>query len=918
MVKVYIWVGTDGKGVYMCSSDAYSSKSTTFNSLFYQISKPVRAIFLDKDNNLWIGSKGDGLLKISDYSKNTTINNNQISSYRTDNSKLSSNSVYAIEKSRKDILWIGHDNGLNYYSYKDRDIKNIKLQYNNKPVKYIHSICELNDSVIWMASVGEGIYMGKISGSDNNIKIKDLKQITIEKGEFTANYFFTVYKEYVSTLWFGNRGNGAFKLNTNTLQIESLKFGDTNQNKTLNDVFSMAIDQENNHWFGTSFGLVKFYQGKKQVFNENHGFPNNTIHGILEGSKNNLWLSTNQGIIRFNRKLETFQTYNQSNGLKVNEFSDGAYFKDRLSGDLYFGGINGFVTISESKNISHDAYIPQIMFNRLTIFGKKFNINDFFNSNKESLVLDHHQNFFSLNLTAIDYLNSNNYTYFYKLEGLNDNWIENGKSNTISFTNIPPGEYTLHTRFKNPMAGVSSKISSLSIRIRPPWYRTTLAFIIYFLLYAVLVFLTFRLIKKWYKLKNSALEAKLNENKKEELYESKLRFFTNITHELCTPLTLIQGPCEKILAHPHIDTQTEQYANLIKNNSGKLNSLIQELIEFRKIDTNNKRLRIEPVPISEFTKEIAFSFAGMFESKNIKYTQNIENKIVWNSDKSCYSKIITNLITNALKYTNQNGSIEVNLTTEDDILVFSVINTGKGIKEEKISEIFDRYKIMDELEGVNASNFSSRNGLGLAICQSMTELLNGNISVTSIPDKQTQFKVSLPHLASDTNLDNTIQESITHLNTASINQPEPVVSFRDEETVADQRKSDSTILLIDDDEEMLWFLSDLFSGLYNVVPIKSSQKALEYLENNHIDLIISDILMPEIDGITFTKTIKQSKIYSHIPLILLSAVNSPDYQLKGIEAGAETYLSKPFNIKYLIEIVNRFLIREENLKDYYN
>jgi signal transduction histidine kinase/ligand-binding sensor domain-containing protein/DNA-binding response OmpR family regulator len=913
-----IWVGTDGQGVYMCSSDAYSAKSTTFNTLFYRMSKPVRAIFLDKEKNLWIGSKGDGLLKISDYSKNKNITNNQITNYRSDNSNLSNNSVYALEKSRKDILWIGHDNGLDYYSYKDREIKNVNLQYNNQPVRYIHSICELNDSVIWMASVGEGIYMGKITGPDNRIKIKDLKQITIEDGEFTANYFFTVYKENDSTLWFGNRGYGAFKLNTNTLEIQSLKPGNTNQNKTLNDVFSMAMDQDNNHWFGTSFGLVKSYKGKKQVFNENHGFPNNTIHGILKGLQNNLWLSTNQGIIRFNRKLETFQIYSQSNGLEVIEFSDGAYFKDNVTGDLYFGGINGFVTISESKNISHDAYLPRIIFNKLTIFGKKFNINDFIHPEKEFLELDHNQNFFSINLTAIDYLNSNNYSYLYKLEGLNGTWIENGKSNTISFTNIPPGEYTLHARFKNPMANVSSKISSLNIRIRPPWYRTNLAFILYFLFYAILVFLIFRLIKKWYKLKNSALEAKLNENKKEELYESKLRFFTNITHELCTPLTLIQGPCEKILTHPQIDHQTEQYAKLIKNNSGKLNSLIQELIEFRKIDTDNKRVKIEPLQISEFTKDIASSLAGMSESKNITYTQNIEKDIIWNSDQSCYSKIITNLITNAFKYTDQNGSIDVNLTTENNQLVLSVINTGKGIKEEKISEIFDRYKILDELESVNASNFSSRNGLGLAICHSMTELLNGTISVTSIPGKQTQFKVSLPPIESDKNLDISIQESHAPLITASIDQPESVVSAGAETTVSSQMKSDSTILLIDDDEEMLWFLSDLFAGLYNVVPMNSSKKALEYLENNHIDLIISDILMPEIDGITFTKTIKQSKIYAHIPLILLSAVNSPDYQVKGIEAGAEIYLSKPFNLKYLTEIVNRFLIREENLKDYYN
>jgi signal transduction histidine kinase/CheY-like chemotaxis protein/AraC-like DNA-binding protein len=908
-----VWVGTDGQGVYMCSSDSYTAQSITFTSFYNKISKPIRSIFLDKDKNLWLGTKGDGIFRIANFSGKSNFSNNQMRLFSTSNSQLQNNSVYAFEKSNKDILWIGHDDGLNYYSYKERKIKKINIEIENKAIKYIHSIRELNDTTLWIASVGEGIYKATVKGSNNNPKISDIKQITIEDGEFSANYFFTSYQENDSILWFGNRGHGAYKINTNTMEVKSVMLGNRDNNKPLNDVFSITSDAQNNYWYGTSLGLVKIYKGKKQVFNETTGFPNNTIHGLLKGSDNNLWLSTNNGIIRFNHKLETFQIYNQNNGLEVIEFSDGAYFKDNETGDMYFGGINGLVKISENTNIRHEEYIPQIMFSDLNIFGKKVNINDFKKRQENILKFSHHQNFFSLKLTAIDYINSNNYNYLYKLEGLNDNWIENGKSNTISFTNIPPGKYTLHTKFKNPITNLTSNTSSLPITIIPPWYQTTPAFILYFILYALLVFFTFRLIKKWYKLKNMAVEAKINKNKQQELYESKLQFFTNITHELCTPLTLIQGPCEKIISHTATNPNILKYASLIKNNSEKLNSLIQELIEFRRIDTDNKILKPELLPISDLTDEIASSFSEMAESKNITFIHNIKKDISWISDRSSYSKILTNLMTNAFKYTNSGGTVEIILEKEQDNLNVTILNTGKGISEDQIEQIFDRYKILDDFEGNTEEGFPSRNGLGLAICHKMTQLLNGNITVTSIPDKQTQFKVTLPDLSGEnepiptTNPDN-LKEKTQHLKDNTLEKIPRLAP----------QKPGSTILIIDDDDEMLWFLSDLFSDSYQVVEKSSAKEALTYLETKQVDLIISDIVMEEMDGIALTKTIKENKVYTHIPIILLSAVNSPEFQIKGIEAGADIYLSKPFNTDYLIEIVNRFLIREESLKDYYN
>ncbi len=728
-----IWVGTDGQGVYMYFIDSYSLKSTLFNSLAYPINSPVRALLLDKNKTLWIGTKGDGILKADNYDFEKNLDNN-VDHFLSDNSLLNDNSVYVFAKSRKNILWIGSDNGINYYSYKEKKIKKLDFKVDNHPVRYVHSICEFNDTTLWIATVGEGIIKAKLSGNSEKPVITRAKRIIIDGGKRSCNYFFTSFKENDSIIWFGNRGYGAFKLNTVSGKFDIHRFDKNNNNQTLNDIFSILKNNEG-YWFGTSFGLTRLHNGKEQVFNEKNGFPNNTIHGILEDSHNNLWLSTNQGVVKFNLKQMTFQTYKQQSGLEVTEFSDGAFYKDESTGTLLFGGINGFITISEN-DFSQTAYSPTIQFNKLSIFGKEYNIFNFLTrqNDKEVLELNYEQNFFSVSFTAIDYINGNNYTYLYKLNELSDNWIENGNSNTAAFTNISPGKYTLLVKYRNNITGKESPAYSLIIKIRPPWYRTNLAYLIYIILFALLVYASIRMSVKWFNLKRSSMIERLNRQQREEIYESKLRFFTNITHELCTPLTLIYGPCEKIISRYKSDAYINKYATLILHNAEKLNALIQELIEFRRLESGHKSLDIRKISVSELTANIADSFTELAESKDIDYQIEIDENVFWNSDSNCLSKIITNLISNAFKYAFEHGKIGVKLFIENDALSIHISNTGKGIKEEQLAEIFDRYKILDDFEVQSKKGLSARNGLGLAICHSMVKLLEGEILVTSVPN----------------------------------------------------------------------------------------------------------------------------------------------------------------------------------------
>lgn len=910
-----VWIGTDGQGVYIYSNDTYSIKSSIFNSFTNKIGKPVRALFLDEDKTLWIGTKGDGIISIDAYDPNKGLSEYTTRHRTTENSRLNDNSVYAFVKSAKRVLWIGNENGLNYYSYKNKTVETIKLTVDGEPVKYIHSICELNDSTLWIATVGTGIVTAHISGTEDVPILSNAKRITIREGKDSYNYFFTIYREDDSTLWFGNRGYGAFRVNANNnMSLTPIELEKGKNNQTLNDIFSIIKDADSNLWFGTSFGLVKYTpDGEETVYNEKNGFPNNTIHGILTDSQGNLWLSTNRGIIKFDPKLGNFQIYDQLNGLQVTEFSDGASFKDEVSGIMYFGGINGFVSVAET-GIKQDEYLPSIHFDNLMIFGKERNIFDFLQpeENTKTLELKYNQNFFSISFTALDYINGNNYTYYYKLDDLSKQWIDNGSSNNASFTSLPPGKYTLSIKYKNRLTGNESPIYSILIKILPPWYLSTWAYLAYSILTLIAIAWIIKSVQMRNKRNQLREREELNRQHQEEVYESKLSFFTNIAHEFCTPLTLIYAPCSRILDHKGTDKFVKKYTELIQRNAERLNDLIQDLIEFRRIETGNKTPQIEQLSIEEIINDTANAFNDLSETRNIHFDKNIKSPINWNSDKSFIYTIVTNLLSNAFKYVSPKGQIIISAAIVDNRLTIKVSNTGKGIKKENLTNIFDRYTILDNFENQDDAGNYSRNGLGLSISNSMVKLLDGSISVESEPNKWTSFIVDLPekeiNISENDRIDKALPEIIIK------KDYQPGIKLPDYQI----DKSKLSILIIDDDIEILWLLGEIFTEEYNVITINNPLKIEDTLSSTQPDIIICDVMMPQLGGIELVKRIKEDKKTSHIPLILISAKYTVEEQIEGLASGAEMYISKPFNTDFLRTSVKHLISRKETLKSYFN
>lgn len=907
-----VWIGTDGQGVYLYSTPLYSIKSTVLSNYSEKIERPVRALYLDEDRTFWVGTKGNGILKIYDYEVDKSISDCRAETLTTSNSALGSNAVYCFAKSHRNLLWIGDEEGLSYYSYKEKRVRNIPIRVANEDFKYIHDIYETADSELWLASVGMGVLKARIAGTPDNPVIVDAQRYVINDGELGSNYFFTIYAEDESRLLFGNKGYGVFRFNKTTNGLEPVSTHKY-ENMTLNNILAISKDSSNNYLFGTSYGLIKYTsETSYQLFNAKNGFLNNTIHAILKNSSDNFWLSTNLGLINFDTRRNVFRSYGFGDGLKVVEFSDGAAYRDPRTGTLFFGGINGFVAI-RADGRPEQLYTPPVYFDKLSIFGEQYNLGEFLTRKKDTEVLNlqYNQNFFSVSFASVDYLNGNNCTYFYKLKGLSDQWVNNGSESGVSFTNMAPGEYTLLVKYYNSVFDKESDVYSLVIRIGDPWYASWWAYLIYTLCLLLLAALLIRSFILRSKRKKQELLNEIEKRHQKNVFESKLRFFTNIAHEFCTPLTLIYGPCGRILSSNGLSKFVVDYVQMIQTNAERLNNLIHELIEFRRIETGNREVRIETLNVSSIVKGIARTFVEMAKSRNITFLSKIPEQVMWNSDKGFLNTIIINLISNAFKYTPDGQSIKIEVdTAEEGVLVLRVANEGSVIKEKDFQHIFNRYSILDNFENQDEKNFS-RNGLGLAISYNMAKLLNGTLKVENTPDRWVMFTLTLPVMEPTTGA--TATKRITSEYIPKIDT-QPVLKLPHYEF----DKMRPTLLVVDDEIEMLWFIGEIFSGDFNVVTLQDPERVEQVMNEVYPNVIICDVMMPGIGGIELTRRIKAVKETAHIPIIIVSGRHEMEEQMAALSAGAEMYITKPFNAEYLRISVGQVMERKEVLKNYFS
>jgi len=907
-----VWIGTDGQGVYLYSNPLYSIKSAVLANYTGKIERPVRALYLDKERTFWIGTKGSGILKIYDYEVEKSISACKTEILTTANSVLGSNAIYCFAKSSRNILWVGDEEGLSYYSYRERRMKKLPVRVNGEDFKYIHDIYETTNSELWLASVGMGVVKAHIGGTPDNPILDGVQRYVINGGEFGSNYFFTIYHENGMRLLFGNKGYGVFRFNETTNGLEPV-MTHKYENATLNNILAINKDNSNNYLFGTSYGLIKYTsENSYQLFNTKNGFLSNTIHAILKNSPDSFWLSTNLGLINFDARRNVFRSYGFRDGLNVVEFSDGASFRDEQTGTLFFGGINGFIAI-QANGRPEKLYMPPIYFDKLSIFGEQYNLGEFLTrkKDKEVLNLKYDQHFFAVSFTSVDYLNGNNCVYYYKLKGLSEQWINNGSESTVSFTNMAPGEYTLLVKYYNSVFDKESDVYSIIIRIENPWYTSLWAYSIYTLCLLLLAGFIVRSFALRSHRKKQKLLNEIAKRHQKNVFESKLRFFTNIAHEFCTPLTLIYGPCGRILSSKGLSRFVIDYVQMIQTNAERLNNLIHELIEFRRIETGNREIRIESINVSELMRNTAKTFVEMAKSRDIIFLSKIPDQISWNSDKGFLSTIIINLISNAFKYTPDRKHIKIEVETIDsNNLIFRVANEGSSIKEEDFQYIFNRYAILDNFEKQDEKTFS-RNGLGLAISYNMAKLLNGKLKVENTSDGWVLFTLTLPML--ELTMEQSCSKRVTSEYIPQIDL-HPAIKLPRYEV----DKMRPTLLVIDDEIEMLWFIGEIFSTDFNVVSLQEPEKIEQMMNEVYPDVIICDILMQGLNGIELTRRIKSAEETAHIPIIIVSGRHEMEQQMEALSAGAEMYITKPFNADFLRISVFQTMERKEVLRSYFS
>ena len=723
------------------------------------------------------------------------------------------------------------------------------------------------------------------------------------------------YDDEASLLYLGSRGGyGLVRFNLLTKKYEFIPMNNAG-NRAVGDVLCMCYSKDSTFYLGASSGMtqMKLHSGNPaevRQYSRIDGVKNDMVHGILEDSDGCVWLSTNKGLTKYNPHNRFFHNY-ESPDLDVTEFSDDAYWKCPYTGKLFFGGINGVIWV-DPQNDRQENYKPALHFFEMKMGHETHSLYDYTDQKTGYVTIPPNISTFSISFVATDYIHGENYEYSYLLENYNTSWTELQKDNEVVFTKLPYGNYVLKVRYKNDVFDSDAKEYFLHIRVLPPWYRGSWAMIAYGLVLATICLGIVYWLRRRIVEKQAEVARKIREEQKEKLYEAKLNFFANITHELCTPLTLINGVNDyiKISADRLADGKLEKYARILGENVTNLNELIQEILDIRKIEeVGFSHIQIKRVSVSSLIRKQCESFIPVAEQNGINFTfSDVDKPVYWNTDVPSLKKIIRNLVSNAFKYTEQKGTIDVSVRIENESLIIKVYNTGKGIAEADLKTIFDRFHILGDLDGNNYTQMTSRNGLGLFICHSMVQLLRGEINVESKEGESAGFIVTLPYLeVEEMDLDEQADEEVP--------VAQPVAAEATAETTGNI--GNPVILVVDDNRDIVWLIKETLSSEYAVREAFNAEEALALMDQQTPDLIITDIMMPSMDGFALISRIKSDKFTRHIPLIVVSAKVSESEQAEGLDLGADVYLTKPFSSVVLHSVVNRLMANKKELKDYY-
>lgn len=900
-----LWVGTDGQGLRAIYDNSFCINKVTNSQLSDSRSCPVRTFFQDKYGNLFIGTKGNGVYVLKD--------GVVIRKYDTSNG-LDDNAVYSLAGGMNDDVFVGHEgDGINVISLKTWEVSSIQPENEGRFGSVYSFLPDREHGCLWMGSSIYGLVRLGIEYRDGRYGITETKTYCNNPenpASLNDNIVFPIVQQNDSTLWVGTRKGGLNRFDINREEFSHYTVNTGSSPISSNEILSLLVSADSTLWIGTGYGLNRLTSYKDgecifEPFTVEDGLRNNTINGIEEDSSGNLWLSTNKGLSVFNPRTHEVTNYWNNNALQDNEYAHGAYYKDR-DGNLYFGGKNGFNWFDPAM-IKPRTYQPEVI---ISEFYSVLSPDRPVNTN-HPVTLDYKENSFTIKYSALEYIDNANCEYNYRLEGFDQDWIHAGTEHIASYTNVPPGNYTFLIHCTNGDKLWSDRITALEIRVCPPWWNTAWAFAAYFLLAVSAAYFTYRAINARSEQRHRLEVEEIKRKQLEETYEAKLRFFTNIAHEFSTPLTLICGPLEQIMNNYKFPPKVEKYQKIIHSNAERMMRLIQELIEFRRIDTANEQPIYSHVNISDTVHAIIDNFAEINEKNQISMETEISRQDIV-TDQNAIEKILYNLISNAYKYTPAGGRIRIRVSDDGSKTKIDVWNTGKGIKPEDLSRIFDRFVILDNYEYQASKGKIMRNGIGMALTQSLVKMLSGEINVSSETGRYTEFSVSLPHakVTADENRASEREPSMPEITDIYHEQSGPV-----NETDTGVKKK---IMIVDDESHIRELVKDILESEYSIIQAEDGLDAINKLQSGIPDMIITDINMPRMNGVDLLRHLKDSDVTRFIPVIFLAFKTDLQEEIDTYEIGSELFIPKPFHPKHLAAIVHRILDNRTLLKTYYS
>ena len=983
-----LWIGTAVSGL-----NRFDRKTGRFIHYKHDSGNPaslsdntVMCIYKDQSGIYWVGT-WEGINKF-DPEQNRFSNYRNLSGEQT---CISDNYIWSIcgsSTNEKEVLWVGtKSGGLNKLDRTTGKFTRYLHESDNSrciPSNKISALFEDRAGTLWIGTWGDGLIefdqaRGEFSQYFNNIY----------KVYIGINIIRTIYEDHNGILWVGTQGGGLFKFNRATKQFSSVGFrtqimqiyedhlgvlwiaaysglkkldrvtekyttywhNPADPNSISSEkVISIQEDKKGRMWFGTiGGGLNKFDRGsgKFKSYTVKDGLPNDVIQGILEDEQGNLWLSTNNGLSRFNPETESFRNYDANDGLLGNQFYPGACYKTE-DGEMFFGGTKGLNSFYPDR-LQDNKHIPGIVITDFQIFNKSVPIrkvnggeeNDVYTLPKTIYLLDevelpYKENVFSFEFAALDYHSPQRNKYAYKMEGVDPDWVYTDASRRFTtYTKLDPGEYVFKVKGSNNDGVWNKEGTFVKITILPPWWRTSWAYSLYGLLILSLLYGIWHFQTKRLKMKQQMEMEHFEAEKLREVDHLKSRFFANISHEFRTPLTLIRGPVKQMLEGEFAESIKDQFRMILRN-SDRLLGLINQILDLSKLESGEMKLKVSETDISKQIKGLTLSFSSLADRKKItlKFNTNISS-IIGFVDVSKLEKIITNLLSNAFKFTPRNGIITVIIKAvipakagihekkqipdkvrDDNTNYIQIIvsNSGPGIPADQLDKIFDRFYQADD----NYKKDSEGTGIGLALTKELVEVCGGEISVSSIPNKTTTFEITLPISKEYFKKDEIIEKTETgcqrpetgyQISISNTQSEDPGSHISGQKSSIEDRASrisSPTILVVEDNPDVTSYICSFMEKDFRILTAENGREGIKIVLDKYPDLVISDVMMPEMDGFELSQKIKSDERISHIPVILLTAKADVDSKIEGLEFGADDYITKPFEAREL-------LIRSKNL-----